>query len=111
VPLGPDDRLLIIGAPPSARFGFESLRRDGTLAIVGLYGGILPLSLPLMPFRALTIVGSYVGTLAEMKELLALVRRQRIAPIPVATRPLDQATSALEDLRAGRVVGRTVLRP
>jgi len=100
-----------VGAPPSARFGFESLRRGGTLVIVGLYGGILPLSLPLMPFRALTIVGSYVGTLTEMKELLALVRRRRIAPIPVATRPLDEATSALEDLRAGRVVGRTVLRP
>ena len=67
--------------------------------------------LPRMPFRALTIVGSYVRTLAEMSALLALMRRRKIAPIPVATRPLDEATSALEDLRAGRVVGRTVLRP
>lgn len=100
-----------VGAPDSARLGFDSLRRGGTLVFVGLYGGILPLSLPLMPFRALTMVGSYVGTLAEMSALLTLMRRRKIAPIPVATRPLDEATSALEDLRAGRVVGRTVLRP
>jgi len=32
-------------------------------------------------------------------------------PIPVTTRPLDEANLAMEDLLAGRVLGRTVLIP
>jgi propanol-preferring alcohol dehydrogenase len=49
------------------------------------------------------------GTLAEARELIALARSGKIAPIPTQARPLDEAQAALEDLRAGRVVGRTVL--
>ena len=30
-------------------------------------------------------------------------------PVPMTERPLAEAQAALEDLRAGRVVGRTVL--
>jgi len=37
------------------------------------------------------------------------VRAKNIAPIPTRDRPLPQAQDALDDLRAGRVVGRTVL--
>jgi D-arabinose 1-dehydrogenase-like Zn-dependent alcohol dehydrogenase len=37
------------------------------------------------------------------------VRSKNIAPIPTRGRPLNEAQGALDDLRAGRVVGRTVL--
>jgi len=47
--------------------------------------------------------------LAQARELIALARSGKIAPIPTQARPLDQAQTALDDLRAGRVVGRTVL--
>ena len=43
--------------------------------IVGLYGGDMTVSLPPIPMRAMTIQGSYVGSLPEMKELIDLVRR------------------------------------
>ena len=36
-------------------------------------------------------------------------RAKNIAPIPTRNRPLGEAQAALDDLRAGRVVGRTVL--
>ncbi|MGI9386104.1 MAG: zinc-binding dehydrogenase, partial [Methyloligellaceae bacterium] len=55
--------------------------------------------------------GSYVGSLQEAKEMLDLVRSKHITPIPVTTRPLDDANRALEDLRNARIVGRTVLVP
>ncbi len=100
-----------VGAPASARFGFDTLRRGGKLVIVGLYGGALPLPLPMMPLRMLSIMGSYVGTPAGMRAFLDLVRREGIEPPPIAARPLAEANAALDDLRAGRVVGRTVLRP
>jgi D-arabinose 1-dehydrogenase-like Zn-dependent alcohol dehydrogenase len=59
----------------------------------------------------LTIRGSQVGTLAEMRELMALARAGRVPPIPIETRPLSRATQTLEDLHAGRITGRVVLLP
>jgi len=48
-------------------------------------------------------------TLAEARDLLTLAREGKITPIPTRDRPLNEAQTALDDLRAGRVVGRTVL--
>ena len=36
------------------------------MIIVGLFGGDITLSLPPIPMRAMTIQGSYFGSLAEM---------------------------------------------
>ena len=55
--------------------------------------------------------GSYVGSLAEMRELMLLTEAGRAPSIPVETRPLTAAQAALDDLRAGRAVGRIVLAP
>ena len=87
------------------------LRKGGTLIVVGLYGGALSLPLPLMPQRALTMRGSYVGTLDEMHEVMALGREGKVPPIPLDVRPLDAAPQAIDDLRAGRVRGRVILKP
>jgi alcohol dehydrogenase, propanol-preferring len=67
--------------------------------------------LPLIPIKAITIQGSYVGNLRETAELLELVRNKMIAPIPVTTMPLAQANQALVDLQKGKLVGRAVLTP
>jgi D-arabinose 1-dehydrogenase-like Zn-dependent alcohol dehydrogenase len=61
--------------------------------------------------RAITVQGSDVGSLAEMKELLALVATGNVPPLPVSERRLDQVNAVLEELKAGRIVGRAVLMP
>ena len=61
--------------------------------------------------NTLTIQGSYVGSLNEIAELLDLVNRKGAPDVPVATRPLDQVNAALNDLRAGKVIGRVVVTP
>jgi alcohol dehydrogenase, propanol-preferring len=66
---------------------------------------------PFFPLRAMTIQGSYVGSLPEMKELLELVRRSGPPAVPLRTRPLEEVNAALDDLNAGKVVGRVVLTP
>ena len=43
--------------------------------------------------------------------MLELVRAGKVNPIPVDLRDLDQANAALDDLRAGHVLGRVVLTP
>ena len=61
--------------------------------------------------RALTVRGSYVGSVPEMAELMELIKRTGLPDVPVATRPLSQVNAAMDDLRAGKIVGRVVLQP
>lgn len=98
-----------VGSEQSAGFGLAALRRGGTLVMVGLYGGALILPLPNLPLRSIALTGSYVGSLADLKALVALIQRGQVAPVPVTLRPLGEANEALADLAAGRAVGRIVL--
>jgi D-arabinose 1-dehydrogenase-like Zn-dependent alcohol dehydrogenase len=100
-----------VGSEATFAFAQTVVRRGGRIVIVGLFGGGMSMPLPMFPIRALTIGGSYVGSLAETEEMMAMVRDGKIDPIPVKTRPLDAANSVLDDLRDGKVIGRLVLEP
>jgi alcohol dehydrogenase, propanol-preferring len=101
----------LVGSSATARLGVDCLIKGGKYVIVGLYGGDVTLSLPPLPMRAITIQGSYVGSLPETRELIDLVRRTGLPPVPVATRPLTDVNAVLSDLRAGKIIGRVVLTP
>lgn len=101
----------LVGNPSTAQLGFDCLTKGGKLVIVGLFGGGAPWALPLIPIKAITIQGSYVGNLRETRELLDLVRAKNLPPIPVTSMPLARANEALVDLQKGRLVGRAVLVP
>lgn len=100
-----------VGRPETARFGLDVLRKGGKLIVVGLYGDALALPLVKMPLMVLTIQGSYVGTLQEMHEVMALARAGKVPPIPTASRPLAEANAVLDELRNGQILGRVVLKP
>jgi D-arabinose 1-dehydrogenase-like Zn-dependent alcohol dehydrogenase len=99
----------LVGAPATASLGIGALRKGGRYVICGLFGGELTHPLPPIAQRAIGIVGSYVGSLQELKEVVALAKKKKIKPSPIETRPADRANSALEDLKNGRVLGRIVL--
>ena len=101
----------LVGATPTVSLAMACSARGGHTVICGLMGGDLTLALPVIPMRPLTLQGSYVGTLEELRELVDLARRSGMAAIPVTRRPLSEANAAMEDLHHGRVVGRTVLIP
>ncbi len=98
-----------VGTPATAALGIAALRKGGRYVLVGLHGGELVHPLPPIAQRAIGIVGSYVGNLQELKELVALAKKGKLKPLPLSTRPGSEANAALEDLRAGRVIGRVVL--
>ena len=100
-----------VGAPDTVRLGLAALKKGGKLVLVGLIGGELTIPLPPIASRAITIQGSYVGTLAELHELMELVRGGTVATVPTSRRPLDDASAVLDELRAGKVVGRAILVP
>jgi propanol-preferring alcohol dehydrogenase len=101
----------LVGNAKTTQLGFDCLTKGGKLVIVGLFGGGAPWALPLIPIKAVTIQGSYVGNLRETQELLDLVRAKKIAAIPVTPMPLGKANQALADLKEGRLVGRAILTP
>jgi D-arabinose 1-dehydrogenase-like Zn-dependent alcohol dehydrogenase len=100
-----------VGAPATFAFGTAALKRGGKYIIVGLFGGKASLALASLPLRPISILGSYVGRLDEARELIALMRQGAITAPPMHERPLAQANAAIEDLRAGKVLGRVILKP
>jgi alcohol dehydrogenase/propanol-preferring alcohol dehydrogenase len=100
-----------VGRPETFTLGTEGLQRGGRYVIVGLFGGEVPLTLPVLALRAISIAGSAVGSYAEMAELVALARSGVLPPLPVQLCPLAGADAALDALEAGQVVGRVVLQP
>jgi D-arabinose 1-dehydrogenase-like Zn-dependent alcohol dehydrogenase len=98
-----------VGSPATAALGIGALRKGGRYIICGLYGGELVHPLPPIAQRAIGIIGSYVGSLEELKQVVALAKKGKLKPLPLSTRPAAEASAALEELKAGRVVGRIVL--
>jgi alcohol dehydrogenase len=97
------------GTDKSLNFATGVLAKGGKVVITGLIGGGYSTAVAMFPLKAMAIEGTQTGTLAEARELIELVRKNNIAPPPIAERPLDQASQTLDDLRAGTVVGRVVL--
>ncbi len=98
-----------VGAPASTGFAMQAAAREAKIVVVGLFGGAIPVPLASLPLRMMSLVGSYVGTLDEMYELMALVQAGKVKPVPVTSRPLREAGQAIADLRDGKAVGRYVL--
>jgi D-arabinose 1-dehydrogenase-like Zn-dependent alcohol dehydrogenase len=100
-----------VGSESSFAFANQSVRRGGRVIIVGLFGGGMSMPIPMFPFRAITIGGSYVGSLAEAEAMMELVRAGKVDPTPVKEVALSSANQVLEDLKAGKVIGLVVLVP
>jgi alcohol dehydrogenase, propanol-preferring len=100
-----------VGSERSLAFATGALAKGGKVVVAGLLGGAYTTPVPTFPLKVITIEGTFVGTLAEAHEMLALARAGKVPPVPISERPLGAAQAALDDLRNGRVIGRVVLAP
>jgi alcohol dehydrogenase, propanol-preferring len=98
-----------VGSESTSQLAFKALAKGGKLICVGLFGGAASWPLPLIPMRGITIQGNFVGTLAELTELLALVRSSGMPSIPILHTTLNQANQSLDALRRGQIEGRAVI--
>ena len=78
---------------------------------VGLYGGATKLPLATVALRAISINGVLTGSINDAHAVVTLARDGKLSPIPIAERPLTDATNALEDLKKGTVTGKVILSP
>ena len=94
------------GTPQQA---VQLLGQGGTYSVVG-YGAELGIPTMEMVLKELTVVSTLVGNHTDLRELMALVLREKVRL--VTTRyDLEDATTALDDLAGGRIRGRGVLVP
>jgi alcohol dehydrogenase, propanol-preferring len=98
-----------VNATKTARAAFDSLANGGRLVLVGAAGGEFELSLTTMIFRPRSLIGTKVGSLQDLKDVVALANSGKLRPIPLDRMPVDAANEALMRLNDGRVTGRVVL--
>jgi propanol-preferring alcohol dehydrogenase len=88
-----------------------ALDRGGTLAIAGIYlSDIPPLNYEKHLFQERQLRSVTSNTRADAREFLGFAAEHKLA-VTVHRYPLDAATSALQDLKAGRFDGAAVLIP
>ena len=94
-----------VGAESSVNLGYQCLSKGGKLVVVGLFGGKITIPLPLLTLTEKKIMGSYVGSLNEMKDLMKLVSAGKIEPVEVESRNISEATKTLEEMKSGKLQG------
>lgn len=108
---GVDAVFELVGTAETMRESLAALAKGGRLVFVG-YGfdalEVSPLSLVVPELSIRTSVGN---THAELVDALALASDGRLRPVIHEVAPLEEADRVLDDLAAGRVVGRSVLTP
>jgi NADPH:quinone reductase-like Zn-dependent oxidoreductase len=89
----------------------KSLRRGGRLVTCGATTGPLAeLDLNLVFAKHLTIMGSFMGSMSEIVELLPLIRRNQVRPVVDSVFPLADAAEAHRRLECGEHFGKVVLK-
>jgi D-arabinose 1-dehydrogenase-like Zn-dependent alcohol dehydrogenase len=90
-------------------FAVTTVARGGKIVVSGLMGGNFSLPMVQWIYKRMTVEGFMVGTLDEAKELMALARAGKVKPPPMAEEPMKDAQKWIDQLRAGKVVGRIML--
>ncbi len=107
---GFDEIVDFAGSEKSMNFAVSVLARGGKIVVSGLMGGQFSLPTVQWIYKRMTIEGFMTGTLEEAKELMALAQAGKIKPTPMKEEPMADAQKWIEQLRAGKVVGRIMLK-
>ncbi len=97
------------GNDKSMNFAVATVARGGKVVVSGLMGGNFSLPMVQWIYKRMTVEGFMVGTLEEAKELMALARAGKVKPTPMKEEPMADAQKWIDQLRAGKVVGRIML--
>lgn len=106
---GFDEVVDFAGNEKSMAFAMGVLARGGKIVISGLMGGNFSIPMVQWVYKRMTIEGFITGTLAEANELMALARAGKVKPTPMKEEPMADAQKWIDQLRAGKVVGRIML--
>lgn len=105
---GADAAISTAVSPKPFEQAFGSLRRGGTLVLVGLPAEN-DMRLPIFEtvLKGINVVGSIVGTRVDLQEVFELHAAGR-THVPYETRPLETVNQSIEDVQQGRIPARIV---
>ncbi|HEX3705402.1 MAG TPA: zinc-binding dehydrogenase [Mycobacteriales bacterium] len=102
----------VIETVGDATFGssLKAVRPGGRVVVCGsTSGGVTPLELQRLFFLQIEVLGSTMGTKAELEALLAFMAEKNVRPAIDSTYPLAEARAAMAKLAEGDVFGKIVL--
>jgi propanol-preferring alcohol dehydrogenase len=105
---GVDAAIVFTGSVPAMEQAIKSVKRTGTVVLVGLTTNDLTLSITETVLKGLRIAGSFLGTRADLETVFRLAREQNIRPATEIF-TLDQTPDVLTRLNAGDIRGRAVV--
>src|SRR5580693_8815338 len=98
--------------PATWQESVKSLKPGGTLVTCGATTGPkVELDLRFLFSRQLSLLGSYMGTMSELHEVLGHVFAGRLKPILDRTFPLNETRAAHEYMEKSQMFGKIVLNP
>ena len=107
-PRNVDAAIVFTAAPAAIPQAFRSLRRNGTLILVGLASTSYELPMVDTVLKGITIRGSYLGSRADLAEVFALAGQGVLRP-HVHMHALDEVPALLDSMRRGEFAGRAVI--
>lgn len=96
------------GSRAAYETALRSIRKAGTLAIVGMAPEPVPLSTVAVVSGEFRIVGSAVGSREELREVLQLAAEGKLK-CRIERHRLPEIDAIFEQMKSGRIVGRVVL--
>jgi D-arabinose 1-dehydrogenase-like Zn-dependent alcohol dehydrogenase len=100
-----------VGSGETVAFAAGITGKAAAIVVAGLMGGRMTMPVPMFPLRSLSILGTFVASLQQARDLVALVKAGRVTPQPAEVIPLGEINAAMARLGRGEVVGRLVLTP
>jgi len=108
---GADVAVVLAASPKPFEQAYRSLRRGGRLVMVALPADNAAISVPIFDtvLGGISVIGSIVGTRADLAEVFALHAAGRTKVIS-QTRDLDEVNECFDDVLGGRVPARLVFQ-
>lgn len=110
VPAGVDIVIDHVGAATWAT-SIAALRQGGRMAVCGMTSGN-EAKVPVRTFytKQIVMVGTLLGTLAQLQELINFMMRKKIQPVIDSAYPLHEAKEAQKRMEAGMHAGKILLK-
>ena len=105
---GADAAIVLTASPAAVQQAFRSLKRLGTLVLVGLASASYDLPIVDTVLKGIRVRGSYLGTAADLEAVFQLAA-QRVAVPRVQAHELDETPELLARMRGGELLGRAVI--
>lgn len=96
------------GSRPAYETALRSLRRGGTLSVVGMAPEPISVSTVALVSGEYRIVASAVGTRQDLREVLQLASEGKVK-CRIETRQFSEVDSVLNEMREGKLIGRVVV--